>query len=72
MAFDDDSSPFCVIINDEEQYSLWPISLALPPGWRGCSFSGSKAECLAFIDHVWMDMRSLSLRRSANLSAPAR
>ena len=53
-----------VVINDEEQYSIWPADRELPPGWRGDGFSGLKADCLAHIDEVWTDMRPLSLRRA--------
>ena len=52
-----------VVINDEEQYSIWPADRAVPPGWREAGKEGTKAECLAFIDEAWTDMRPLSLRR---------
>lgn len=51
-----------VVINHEEQYSIWPIRREVPPGWRVVGKSGSKAECLAYIQEVWTDMRPLSLR----------
>lgn len=53
-----------VVINDEEQYSIWPVGRELPDGWHGTGFSGTEAECLAHIDEVWTDMRPLSLRRA--------
>jgi MbtH protein len=53
-----------VVVNDEEQYSLWPVDRELPLGWRDAGMSGTKDECLDFIDRVWTDMRPLSLRRS--------
>jgi MbtH protein len=52
-----------VVVNDEEQYSIWPAGREIPPGWRDAGKSGSKAECLAYINEVWTDMRPLSLRR---------
>ncbi|MDP9616452.1 MbtH family protein [Streptomyces demainii] len=52
-----------VVVNDEEQYSIWPFDGELPAGWVDVGRSGDKAECLAFIDEVWIDMRPLSLRR---------
>jgi len=52
-----------VVINDEEQYSIWPHGRDLPPGWREAGHSGAKADCLAWIEEVWTDMRPLSLRR---------
>ncbi len=51
-----------VVINDEEQYSIWPADRALPAGWYEAGKSGSKQECLDHIDEVWTDMRPRSLR----------
>ena len=53
---------FRVIVNDEEQYSLWPDNKALPSGWRSCH-QGTREECLAFVEKIWTDMRPLSLRQ---------
>jgi len=50
-----------VLINDEEQYSLWPAHLKVPPGWKECKM-GTKQECLTYVREVWTDMRPLSLR----------
>ncbi|GAA4473375.1 hypothetical protein GCM10023170_094390 [Phytohabitans houttuyneae] len=61
---DDDTRRYLVVLNDEEQYSIWPADRDLPPGWRGDGFGGLKADCLAHIGEVWTDMRPLSLRRS--------
>jgi MbtH protein len=52
-----------VVINHEEQYAIWPLDRELPQGWRNAGKSGSKAECLAFIEMVWVDMRPLNMRR---------
>lgn len=52
-----------VVRNHEEQYSIWPADRDNPLGWTDAGPSGSKAECLAFIKEVWMDMRPLSLRQ---------
>jgi MbtH protein len=60
---DDDSTTFLVVMNHEEQYSIWPDYREIPAGWRAVGKSGKKAECLAYIDEVWTDMRPLSLRR---------
>lgn len=54
---------FTVVVNDEEQYSIWPADRALPAGWRDAGLTGSKEDCLAHIDKVWTDMRPASLRR---------
>ena len=53
-----------VVINDEEQYSIWPEDRELPLGWRSVGKVGTKQECLAYIEEVWTDMRPLSLRRA--------
>jgi len=52
-----------VVVNDEEQYSIWPVDRENPAGWRDAGKSGTKQECLAYIELVWTDMRPLSLRR---------
>jgi MbtH protein len=54
---------YTVVINDEEQYSIWPTFRAVPAGWREVGVSGPKAECLAHIESAWTDMRPASLRR---------
>jgi MbtH protein len=63
MAFDREDATFKVLVNDEEQYSLWPDYKAVPAGWREAGKSGQKQECLDYIETVWTDMRPLSLRR---------
>lgn len=52
-----------VVVNDEEQYSIWVDGREVPPGWRTVGVSGPKADCLAHIEQVWTDMRPLSLRK---------
>ncbi|KAB8028152.1 MbtH family NRPS accessory protein [Fluviispira multicolorata] len=52
-----------VVINHEEQYSLWDITRENPQGWTDVGFTGTKEECLNFIKEVWVDMRPLSLRK---------
>ena len=51
-----------VVINHEEQYSLWPIDRELPLGWSDAGKRGTKTECLEYIDQTWTDMRPRSLR----------
>lgn len=63
MAWDDDDAILDVVVNHEEQYSIWPAERALPAGWRKPVKQGTKAECLAWIEEVWTDMRPLSLRQ---------
>lgn len=52
-----------VVLNHEEQYSIWPEGRDNPPGWSDAGMSGSKEACLEHINKVWTDMRPLSLRR---------
>lgn len=59
----EDTTQYNVVVNDEEQYSIWPAERGLPFGWREVGKSGSKAECLNYIKEVWTDMRPLSLRK---------
>ena len=60
---DEDSRTYRVVVNHEEQYSLWPVHKVIPAGWRDAGKQGLKAECLAFIEESWTDMRPLSLRQ---------
>lgn len=53
---------FIVVVNDEEQYSIWAADRDLPAGWHTAGFEGTKEECLAHVDSVWTDMRPRSLR----------
>ena len=69
---DEDRDPFEVwevVVNHEEQYSIWPAEREQAPGWRAIGFRGSKKECLEHIGSIWTDMRPLSLRR--RMSEPA-
>lgn len=51
-----------VLVNDEEQYSLWQSYLDIPVGWKDTGFGGSREECLDYVKEVWTDMRPRSLR----------
>ncbi len=56
---------YLVVINLEEQYSIWPKwKTEIPLGWKTVGKEGSKEECLAYIEEVWTDMRPLSLRQA--------
>jgi MbtH protein len=59
----EDTTLYKVVLNHEEQYSIWPSDLEIPQGWREAGKSGPKDECLAYISEVWTDMRPLSLRQ---------
>lgn len=66
MSWDDsdETAVFQAVINHEEQYSIWPADQPIPNGWRPAGKQGSKRECLAWIDEVWIDMRPRSLREA--------
>jgi MbtH protein len=64
---DHESEPrelYTVVVNHEEQYSIWPAGKPLPAGWREAGHSGEKQSCLDWIKTVWTDMRPLSVRRA--------
>ncbi|MBN5130260.1 MbtH family NRPS accessory protein [Stenotrophomonas maltophilia] len=58
-----DSRSYVVVMNHEEQYSIWPVGSDVPAGWQALACSGTKDHCLAHIKEVWTDMRPLSLRK---------
>ena len=58
-------SKYKVVINHEEQYSIWPVDRENPRGWKDVGKSGSKQECLDHIEEVWTDMRPLSAQDRA-------
>jgi MbtH protein len=58
----DENRIYKVVVNDEEQYSIWFADRDQPTGWRAVGKEGPKEECLAYINKVWTDMRPLSLR----------
>jgi len=60
----EDTRTYTVLVNDEEQYSLWLAELAIPGGWRSTGQVGSKQECLDYVRRVWTDLRPLSLRKA--------
>ena len=60
---EEDTTVYKVVVNHEEQYSIWPAARELPLGWQEAGKSGPKAECLEYIKEIWTDMRPLSLRK---------
>jgi MbtH protein len=58
-----DTTVYKVVVNHEEQYSIWPADRENALGWKDAGKSGTKDECLAYIKEVWTDMRPLSLRK---------
>jgi MbtH protein len=73
MPYDEkeDATMYRVVLNHEEQYSIWPADRANASGWRDAGKTGTKAECLAFINDVWTDMRPLSLRKAMETAGKA-
>jgi MbtH protein len=68
----EDMTLYKVVVNHEEQYSIWPVDREIPLGWREVGKSGSKPDCLAYIKEVWTDMRPLSLRKKMEEDARKR
>jgi MbtH protein len=59
----EDTIVYRVVMNHEEQYSIWPVQKEIPVGWKDVGRTGTKAECLDYIESVWTDMRPLSVRK---------
>jgi len=65
----EDTTTYKVVINHEEQYSIWAADRENAPGWTDVGKVGSKADCLAYIKEVWVDMRPRSLREHMQRTA---
>ncbi len=65
----EDTTIYKVVVNHEEQYSIWPAERENPLGWSDVGVSGQKADCLTHIKEVWTDMRPLSLRKKMEEAA---
>ncbi|MEU5781877.1 MbtH family protein [Micromonospora lupini] len=63
MINETDELSYSVVVNHEEQYSIWPAERPVPAGWRAEGTTGSREECLDHVERVWVDMRPASLRR---------
>jgi MbtH protein len=63
-----ENQTFIVLINDEEQYSIWQKHWKIPNGWRIVGPEGTKEACCRYVDEVWTDMRPLSLRKATEAS----
>ncbi|MCK0173543.1 MbtH family protein [Mycolicibacterium sp. F2034L] len=66
--FDDENGTFYVLVNDEEQHSLWPAFADVPAGWRVVFGEGTRADCLAYVEANWTDLRPRSLREAMQAS----
>jgi MbtH protein len=65
----DQEAVFSVVVNHEGQHSIWAADREVPAGWRAVGKTGEKAECLAYIEEVWTDMRPLSLREKMDAAS---
>jgi MbtH protein len=70
--FEDENAEYLVLINDEEQYSLWPAFRDIPAGWTATGPRGKRRECLDWIENNWTDMRPKSLRDAMEKAARER
>ncbi len=64
MSPEPDVPIYTVLVNDEEQYSIWPTDRAAPLGWRAVGKEGTREHCCRYVDEIWTDMRPLSLRKT--------
>lgn len=62
--FDDDAGRFYVLVNDEDQHSLWPVFADVPAGWRVVFGEASREDCLSYVEQNWTDLRPRSLREA--------
>jgi MbtH protein len=68
----DEGTRYHVVVNHEEQYSIWPVDRETPAGWNIDGTTGTLQECTEHIDRVWTDMRPLSLRRQMEGSSSSK
>ena len=69
-SLEQDQTAYRILVNQEEQYSIWPAQHALPLGWEAVGEAGTREACLARIEELWTDMRPLSLKRQMAASQP--
>ncbi len=62
MSIDNENTEFLVVINDQQQYSIWPAFKDVPAGWKETGMRDKKAQCLEYINEHWLDMRPQDLR----------
>lgn len=60
--FDDGNGEFYVVVNEEDQHSLWPTFAEVPAGWRVAFGASDRIGCLDYVEEHWTDMRPKSLR----------
>ena len=64
----EDTIEYFVVVNHEEQYSIWPSEKEMPNGWKAVGAKKSRQDCLDYIEEHWVDMRPLSLRKALDLA----
>lgn len=69
--FDDEDGTFLVLVNDEDQHSLWPAFAEVPAGWRVVLEETDRADALAYVEREWTDLRPRSLREAMAAGGPA-
>lgn len=62
--FEDENAGYLVLVNDEEQHSLWPAGIAVPAGWETAHGPAPRAQCLEYVETHWTDIRPLSVRQA--------
>jgi len=62
--FEDEARSYLVLVNHEEQHSLWPADLAVPEGWTNAAGPAPRTECLEYVETHWTDIRPLSVRQA--------
>jgi MbtH protein len=67
----EDTTVYKVVVNHEEQYSIWPAHKEIPAGWSAAGTEGGKEACLGWIREHWTDMRPKSLRDRMDGATPA-
>jgi MbtH protein len=67
---EEDNSVYIVVVNHEEQYSIWLEYKEIPAGWVAVGKRGNKQDCLDYIKETWTDMRPLSLRKQMEAVMP--
>lgn len=68
-AQDGNAAEYVVVVNHEQQYSIWPAGTEHAPGWSEVGVRGSKETCLEHIERIWTDMRPLSLREQMDAAS---
>jgi MbtH protein len=69
--FENPEGRYLVLVNDEDQHSLWPAFVNVPAGWTRVHGPDERAACLAYVEEHWVDMRPRSLIEASNRGLPS-